>query len=319
GVSLHCGPYGEPDPRPIYRHAEFAVVAGLSHDDTLVCIGHSERGDVLHPAVRVVRADDGRTVADLDDGPGCGLVAFGFSPVAGDPRVLAGHERGGRQEPLVWDPVLGTEREVRTDLPGELTASWYPDGAALLLTHAHAGRTELFRYRLDTGQLSTVDTPRGVVEAATARPDGTVEFAWSCASAAPTVRSSRGTVVLHPAGEPAPPTVDLEDAWVDGPGGRVHALGARPAGDRPDPAGFLLHGGPHSLDADLFSPARAAFVDAGYCVVHVNYRGSTGYGAAWRDGLIGRPGLTELADVAAVQDWAVRTGLSDPGRCVLAG
>src|SRR5262249_6109306 len=148
-----------------------------------------------------------------------------------------------------------------------------------LLTHAHAGRTELYRHRLDTGQLCTVDTPRGVVEAATGRPDGTIEFAWSCASASPMVRSSRGTVVLQPAGEPAPPTVDVEDAWVDGRGGRIHALVSRPAGDRPYPTVFSLHGGPHSLDADLFSPGRAAYVDAGYCVVHVNYRGSTGYGA----------------------------------------
>ncbi len=319
GVAVHCGRYGELASQLIYQHAEFAAVVGLSHDDTLACIVHSERGDMLHPAVRVVRADDGGTVADLDDGPQRSLVALGFSPAAGDSRLLVVHERRGRQEPLIWDPVRGTERELRIELPGELTAGWYPDGAALLVTRAHAGRTELYRYLPDTGQLSAVDTPRGMVEEATARPDGTVEFAWSCASAPPAVRSSRGAVVLQPAGEPAPSTVDVEDAWVDGPGGRIHALVSRPAGAGPHPTVFSLHGGPHSLDADLFSPARAAYVDTGYCVIQVNYRGSTGYGAAWRDGLIGRPGLTELADVAAVQDWAIGSGLSDPDRCAIAG
>jgi dipeptidyl aminopeptidase/acylaminoacyl peptidase len=54
-------------------------------------------------------------------------------------------------------------------------------------------------------------------------------------------------------------------------------------------------------------------------VVHVNYRGSTGYGAAWRDALTGRPGLTELEDLAAVHDWAISSGLTDPDRTVLAG
>jgi dipeptidyl aminopeptidase/acylaminoacyl peptidase len=60
-------------------------------------------------------------------------------------------------------------------------------------------------------------------------------------------------------------------------------------------------------------------VDAGFAVVHVNYRGSSGYGSVWRDAIEGRPGLTELEDVAAVHDWALRSGLADPQRCVVAG
>jgi len=45
-------------------------------------------------------------------------------------------------------------------------------------------------------------------------------------------------------------------------------------------------------------------VDAGYCVVHVNYRGSAGYGSAWRDALEGRPGLTEWRTCCGT-DWVV--------------
>jgi dipeptidyl aminopeptidase/acylaminoacyl peptidase len=53
--------------------------------------------------------------------------------------------------------------------------------------------------------------------------------------------------------------------------------------------------------------------------VLVNYRGSTGYGRAWRDGLTGNPGLTELSDIAAVFDRVVAEGIADPGRIVLSG
>ena len=60
-------------------------------------------------------------------------------------------------------------------------------------------------------------------------------------------------------------------------------------------------------------------MDAGYAVVHVNYRGSTGYGSAWRDALTGRPGLTELEDVAAVHDALVEEGFLDPSRALLSG
>ena len=71
-----------------------------------------------------------------------------------------------------------------------------------------------------------------------------------------------------------------------GPGGDVHALLVRPGGRRrPFATAFLVHGGPESADDDSYRARRAACVDAGYAVVHVNYRGSTGYGRAWRDAL----------------------------------
>ena len=57
----------------------------------------------------------------------------------------------------------------------------------------------------------------------------------------------------------------------------------------------------------------AAWVDAGFAVVRVNYRGSTGYGSAWRDALHGEVGHIELADVAAVRQYVVDRGIVDPG------
>src|SRR3712207_8487351 len=49
------------------------------------------------------------------------------------------------------------------DLPGDVTAGWYPDGSALLVGHDHAARSELYRYDLVSGALERLDTPRGVV------------------------------------------------------------------------------------------------------------------------------------------------------------
>ena len=115
-------------------------------------------------------------------------------------------------------------------------------------------------------------------------------------------------------------SVPVEDLWVDGPGGPVHALVARPEGATgPAPAVVSLHGGPHAADEDRFSAVRALWVDAGFTVVEINYRGSTGYGSAWRDAIEGRPGLTELEDVAAVVDACVAEGIVDPERTVVEG
>jgi dipeptidyl aminopeptidase/acylaminoacyl peptidase len=103
------------------------------------------------------------------------------------------------------------------------------------------------------------------------------------------------------------------------PGGTIHSLVAQPPGTGPFPTVFVVHGGPHHLHSDAFYSDRAAMVDLGCAVVDVNFRGSTGYGSAWRDAITGRPGLTELEDVAAVRAWAVATGLADPERCAISG
>ncbi len=317
GTTIHLLTPGRP-PVVVYRHEQNASVGALSRDGALLAIAHSEHGDSRHPAVRVLRPD-GSAVADLWDGPGKGLHVLGFAPVDGDPRLLVEHERRGRAEFLLWDPLKGDVTELDLDLPGEVSASWYDDTSALLVDHEHDARSELHRYDLATGELTDLATPRGVVTAAGARPDGTVEFSWSSAADPPVIRSTAGTVVLTPPGPPAPPSVPVEDVRVEGPGGTVHALLQRPGGPGPYPAVFEVHGGPTHHETDSFSPYTAAWVDAGYAVVRVNYRGSTGYGSAWRDALEARVGHTELEDVAAVRDALVGQGLLDRARIALVG
>ncbi|MBV2364028.1 alpha/beta fold hydrolase [Streptomonospora nanhaiensis] len=321
GFSAHAGWAGGAA-ETVYAHREEGWVCGLSRDGSLIALAHSEHGDSRHMAVRVLRAPGtapgaGDTVADLWDGPGRDLTPVGFAPAGTCLLVL--HERHGRREPLLWDPLTGDEREIRLGLAGEVWADWTPAGA-LLVTEEARGRTALYRYDLGTESLTRLDVPEGVVSAAAERPDGTVEYAWSSAAHPPVVRDTSGSVVLRADGPQAPPSVPAEDAFVEGPGGTVHALVSRPAtGTAPYPTVFCLHGGPQVQDRDSFDPAVAAWVDHGFAVVRVNYRGSTGYGAAWRDALEGRVGLTELEDVTAVRDWAVTTGLADPDRLVVEG
>ena len=301
-------------PRRIYEHREESWLGGLSADDGLLVFHHSEEGDARHAALRAVDLD-GKTVAELSDGPGLGLTSMGFPEVAIDDRVLVIHERHDLKRPLIWWPRSGETREAALDLPGDIEASWYPDGKALLITHEHAGRSSMFRYDLEAGQPAQLPTPPGVIAQASARPDGSVWYLWSDSATPAQVRSTDGSVVLTPAADVAPGGVQYSDLWV----GEVHALVAEPSTPRPHPTIFSIHGGPEAHDRDSFSPMIQAWVDHGLAVVLVNYRGSTGYGRAWRDALTGNPGFTELEDIAAVRDRTVAEGIADPERIVLGG
>jgi dienelactone hydrolase len=326
GVAVHVTSPGQ-DARLIYSHAQHASVAALSRDGTVVAIEHSEHGDTRHAAVRVLQVADGAAVADLFDGPGLGLEAVAFAPVAGDSRLICRHERLGRWMPFIWDVASGAEQPLAFDLPGDVSARWFADASALLVVHEYEARSSMYRYDLATSSLHPIEIPSGTIAGATARPDGVVEFMWSSGAEPPALRDSLGRVVIRPPGQVAPESVPVTDAWVEGPGGRIHALISKPldtsgeAGGpaHPMPAVFLVHGGPTVHDTDAFFPGVAAWVDSGFVVVRVNYRGSTGYGSAWRDAIEHRVGLTELEDLVAVRDWAVQSGLADASRVVLSG
>ena len=299
----------------LYRHEQDADVADLSRDDGLVVLEHSEHGDAIHKALRVLTVDGG-LVGELWDGAGLGLQVMGFSPLPGDSRLLVLHERDGRPTPMVWDPVSGDQTRLVLDIEGDLSALWWPDAASLLVVAEARGRSTLHRVWLD-GRSEALPLEPGTVQDVTVRPDATIELSWSCAATPTVLRTLAGDRLLTPPGPAAPPSVAVSDAFVDGPGGVVHALVATPVGDGPWPTVFVVHGGPTDHDSDAFASDRAAYVDLGCAVVNVNYRGSTGYGALWRDAINGRPGLTELEDLLAVRDWAVASGLAST--CVLTG
>jgi dipeptidyl aminopeptidase/acylaminoacyl peptidase len=325
GTEIHVVTPDEP-PRLLYTHQEDAGVGGLSEDTQLTAVVHSEHGDSRHLAIRVLRTDDGSPVAELWDGPGKGVETAGFAPIAGDTRLLVRHERRGRGELLIWDVATGEQRELDLPLPGEVAdADWFDGGAHLLVAVDHEARTRLHRVDLASGTWEPVGPSTGCVLGATTRPNGEVWTLWSSAAQPPAVRTLAGEVVLTPPGEPAPASVPVEDLWVEGPGGRVHALLRRPVGGDgqplPGPLPLLVevHGGPTAHDVDAFRAYPSAWVDHGFAVVQVNYRGSTGYGSAWRDALDTRVGHTELEDIVAVRDHVVAAGLADPERVVLNG
>jgi len=312
---------GDGAARLIHHHAEPVDVASLSRDSNLLALAHAEHGDTMHPALRVVDARTGAGRGDQWDGPGLGLAVAGWSPVEGDQRLALSHERDGLQRPGIWDLATGRRRDYPVDLPGDVEIEdWWPDASALLLNHDHEGRSRLHRLDLESGALEELDHPVGTVSGASVRPDGEVWFRLANGAEPPAVRTLGGEVVLAPPGE-RPPTGRPYRSWsFANPGGqRIHGFVATPPGDGPHPAVMLVHGGPTWAYSDTFMPDVQAFVDHGVAVAMVNYRGSTGYGSAFRDALIGNPGFPEVEDVVAGLDALVAEGVVDADRVAVTG
>ena len=80
-----------------------------------------------------------------------------------------------------------------------------------------------------------------------------------------------------------------------------------------------IHGGPEWHHTDLWDPALQAFVDEGFGVLQVNYRGSTGRGKAFREELKGNIGFPETEDIVAGVDHVVDGGIADPEALFLEG
>jgi dienelactone hydrolase len=327
GTRIHLAASG--GIRTVYRHESDGGLAALSRDESIWVLSHSEHGDSRYPALRAYSTENDAVLGDLDDSPSKGLTALEFSPIRGDQRVLVIHERHGRDELGIWDIAAGTFTELAMDLPGDLDGAFVTDGTALLVIQSYRGRSTMYRYDLKGGTLAAIPSGHGVITSALARPDGAIWYRHSNAETAPRLLSlapgrSAPIVLITPPDGGAPGSERLTDLWVDGPGGQTHAFLAQPArrpgGETgPLPMVFVIHGGPAAADDDSFDALRATYLDAGIAVCQVNYRGSTGYGSQWRDALTARVGHTELADIAAVQDYLTVRGLADPDRCAIAG
>jgi acetyl esterase/lipase len=293
---------------------------GLSADGSLLCLQHAEFGDEIREALRVIDPATGAVVADLVD-VGMSLASSAWSPIPGDGRLAIVHERGGIPQPALWEPSTGDWTDVATDLEGEVTvADWWPDASALLLSQLHDGRHRLHRYDLTGGGLTSIEHPQGQVEWAQVRPDGAVWYRHATGGSAPRILDEAGREVLPLEGEPAPAGRPFESIRFENRHAQsVQAFLVTPEGEGPWPIFVRPHGGPTWLDEDRWHPEVQSYVEAGFAVVLVNYRGSTGRGAEWRDALIGDIGGPELEDLNDAFDHLVAAGIADPERAVVGG
>ena len=115
--------------------------------------------------------------------------------------------------------------------------------------------------------------------------------------------------------------------WTNSAGQEVEGILVTPVGYAPGtkvPLIVVIHGGPAGVDTDGFIGRKSAYpvqvyAGLGYASLLVNYRGSTGYGEAWRRGNVGSLGGAEHDDIESGVDALIARGVADPDRLGYSG
>jgi dipeptidyl aminopeptidase/acylaminoacyl peptidase len=159
-----------------------------------------------------------------------------------------------------------------------------------------------------------------VVFAASSPTERTTVIAWNASSGAETVLHRAGDVDFGSIS--APRAIEFSTTG----GATAHAFyyppaGAGfegPSGDRP-PLRVVCHGGPTGHRSHSLTPEFLFWTQRGIGVVDVNYRGSSGYGRAYRRALAGRWGEIDWQDCVAAARHLAELGEVDPERTWVEG
>jgi dipeptidyl aminopeptidase/acylaminoacyl peptidase len=219
--------------------------------------------------------------------------SFGHPKVSPDGRTfLFRSQRSGWT--TIWAaPVDGGEpRQIAPAEADQSDAAWSPDGARIAYVENHNGTLDLRIVGRDGGAPRVLVAPAmGVCTAPAWSPDGTrISYlagspttphdVWvvrvADGAAQQLTRSGLGGGVEGRLASPDKITYGTFD------GRAISAYLYRPADRARRYPGLLwIPGGPTSQFLDTFQPQVQYFVDAGYCVLLPNVRGSSGYGRAF--------------------------------------
>lgn len=276
-------------------------------------------------------------------GPGESVV----SPVwLDDGRLVFVSDRSGWWSLYVWDGVAGREpRPVLAEPAGGAEFArplWVlgnrdvvPAGGATLVTaFTRDGLWRLGIVDVDTGRLDVVDLPYTMIDELSV-DGGRVTFLGAGPAEVLVVATldlaTRALSVERRAAAPVDSgyvSIPRPIRFPTGEGGEAvaHAFYYPPAnrdyigprGEKP-PLIVRSHGGPTAAAGTGFTPKIQYWTSRGFAVVDVNYRGSTGYGRAYRDALKGAWGIADVVDCVAAARHLAAEGLVDPQRLIITG
>src|SRR5688572_26790885 len=218
------------------------------------------------------------------------------------------------------------------------TATWtFVGPSRMVAAHTQHGRWFLADVNTETGEWHRIETdlePHDWMAADTSAPTPSVILVAASATRADSVvrldlssghadvlRTS-STFELNPDDVAVPQPIQFP---TDG-GEAAHAIYYAPANaafagpdDERPPLIAISHGGPTTATNATLDLRVQFWTSRGFAVVDVNYRGSSGFGRAYRNTLRGQWGIADVEDVAQAAQHLVRSGLADASRLIIRG
>lgn len=216
-------------------------------------------------------------------------------------------------------------------IQGVVVQAWSPGSDRILFLQSTAGVTELKEVAVATGEVRPVALPDYTsLSHPAVNPQGEVALVASGPTISARVISKAGEkVTIHQRGtSESIPQDDLpspyEIQWRAKDGEAVFGIYSPPTSSRFTGKGLPpvivhIHGGPTSSVMVGYDLEAAFFTNRGYGYLAVNYRGSTGYGRAYREALRGVWGYLDVIDAAGAAQALIDQRLGDPGRLVIKG
>lgn len=100
----------------------------------------------------------------------------------------------------------------------------------------------------------------------------------------------------------------------------IHGYLTRPRGATgPTPAVIAIHGGPWARDQWHADPEVQFLANRGYAVLQINYRGSVGYGRAFKEAGFKQWGRAMQDDITDGARWLIQQKIADPERIGIYG
>jgi dipeptidyl aminopeptidase/acylaminoacyl peptidase len=312
--------------RKLYHSAKLASGPQFSTDGALALVETAERAEKPQFSLLVFDAASGERLGELWDGPDTSISSRGFSPVAGDHRVLAVSDRSGVKRPLVWNARTGERHDLDLgELEGEAVAwEWAPDAGSVILCHEWRAVQRLYRYDLERHTLQRLDHPGGTFWSCSFTSDDEILVHWTDSTHPPQaicLDAQTGTLKRTVFGvDDVPPSRPWRSvSFPSADGAIIQGWLALPDGEGPFPTILETHGGPTAATLDGWDAGSQMWLDHGFAFLTINYHGSTTFGKAFEESIYGDLGRLEVQDMAAAREWLVREGIAQPDAILLTG
>ena len=334
GFQIYCldlspdGAIGEP--RLLHQSDRLMGGVSLSSAGEIAVAGSTEHSQLQHYSLIAFDAASGERIAELWDGPDTSVRGAGFSPVAGDLRMLATSNRTGVRRPFIWDVRSGERVDlVPTDLVGDvIPVDWSTDGLEVILCQCQRAIQRLFVYDLKDHSIRRLDHPSGTFDSGSGDiywgPEGEIYAGWQDSTRPQQTIALDGVTGAYlravlPAAEVPASHPWRSVAFRSSDGQEIQAWLSLPDGEGPFPTILETHGGPEYAVTDEFSPSAQAWLDHGFAYLMVNYRGSTTFGREFQEQIWGDLGHWEVEDMVAGRHWLVNQGIAKPDEILLTG